>query len=143
MLNITPKDKEICEIQIARRGDKMNEKKFENEFLTKPEKPPKHKQRHGAGQITYDQNGLYIATNKLILDDFSVNEHVHVLSKGSIEDLYNQIAYYMNLNFYHCYKYVKIIKALVRINEQLEKENEMMRNELKTQRTLFNFNKEE
>jgi len=121
----------------------MNEKEYENEFLTKPEKPPKHKQRHGAGQITYDQNGLYIATNKLILDTFSVDEYVHVLSKGSLKNLYNQIMYYMKLDFYHCNKYVKIIKALVSINEQLEKENEMMRKELKTQRTLFNFNKEE
>ena len=69
----------------------MNEIGHENELLKKPEKPPKHKQRHGAGKIIYDQNVLYIATNKLILDDFSVNEQVHVLSKGSLENLYNQI----------------------------------------------------
>jgi hypothetical protein len=121
----------------------MNEKEYENEFLTKPKKPPKHNQRHGAGQITYDQNGLYIATNKLILDNFSVDEYVHVLSKGSIEHLYNQIMYYMKLDFYHCNKYIKIIKALVKMNEQLKEENERMKKELKTQKTLFNFNKEE
>ena len=114
----------------------------ENEFLTKPEEPPKHKQRHGAGQITSDQNGLYIATNKLILEDFSVDEYVHVLSKGSIEDLYNQIIYYLKLDYYHCNKYIKIIKALVKSNEQLKEENERMKKELKTQKTLFNFNEE-
>jgi len=121
----------------------MNENELENELLTKPEKPLKHKQRHGAGKIIYDQNGLYIATNKLILEDFSVNEQVHVLSKGSIEHLYNQIMYYMKLDFYHCNKYIKIIKDLVKSNEQLKEENERMKKELKTQRTLFNFNEEE
>ena len=105
----------------------MNEREYENEFSTKPEKPPKHKQRHGAGKITYDQNGLYIATNKLILEDFSVNEQVHVLSKGSIEDLYNQIMYYMKLDFYHCNKFIKIIKALVKSNEQLKEENNKLK----------------
>lgn len=105
----------------------MDEREYENEFLTKPEKPPKHKQKHGAGQITYDQNGLYIATNKLILEDFSVNEQVHVLSKGSIEDLYNQIIYYMKLDSYHCNKYFKIIKALVKSNEQLKEENDKLK----------------
>lgn len=105
----------------------MDEREYENEFLTKPEKPPKHKQKHGAGQITYDQNGLYIATNKLILEDFSVNEQVHVLSKGSIEDLYNQIIYYMKLDSYHCNKYIKIIKALVKSNEQLKEENDKLK----------------
>jgi hypothetical protein len=105
----------------------MNEKEYENEFSTKPEEPPKHKQRHGAGQITSDQNGLYIATNKLILEDFSVDEYVHVLSKGSIEHLYNQIIYYMKLDSYHCNKYFKIIKALVKSNEQLKEENNKLK----------------
>jgi len=82
---------------------------------------------------------LYIATNKLILEDFSVDEYVHVLSKGSIEHLYYQIIYYMKLDSYHCNKYIKIIKALVKSNEQLKEENDKLKrlNEQLTKNIIF------
>ena len=57
----------------------------------RPFKPPEHKQRYGVGQIVQDKNGLYIATNPLILRNSKVDETVYILSPGSVEHLQDSI----------------------------------------------------
>lgn len=103
-------------------------KDIEFEQINEPIKPAAHKNRHGGGQITKDRLGIYIATNPMILDDFNVDEEVHVLSKDTIEHLYEQIYYYQKLNIYQfqirfnqIHKLKKTIQNLNNRNKQLQK----------------------
>lgn len=70
----------------------------------KPVKPLKHKQRYGAGRIARDKNGLYIATNPLILENFNIDETVYVLSPGSVDYFRDSLMYYMELYIYQVKK---------------------------------------
>lgn len=107
--------------------------KMEYDDIEKPVKPLKVKHRCGGGRIIQDRLGLYIATNPLILDDFQVDEEVYIYSKETIEDLYNQIAYYLKLNYY-------TFQVYSRYTQKLENKILELNKELKQQKTLFNWN---
>lgn len=96
---------------------------IEFEQINEPEKPPEHENRYGGGQITKDRLGIYIATNPKILKDFNVDEEVYVLSKGTINHLYDQIYYYQKLNIYQFQIRLKYTQKLKNQNQQLQKRN--------------------
>lgn len=98
----------------------------------RPVKPPEHKQRYGVGQIVQDKNGLYIATNPLILRNFNVDETVYILSPGSVEHFQDSLMYYMEL-------YIQDITKLNRLIEDLQKENHQLKKELQSQTSLKDF----
>ena len=85
----------------------------------KPVKLPKHKQRYGAGRITRDKNGLYIATNPLILDSFNIDETVYILSPGSVKHFHDSLMYYMRLYIYQTQKLRGSIDGLMENNREL------------------------
>lgn len=98
----------------------------------KPVEPPKHKQRYGVGQITQDKNGLYIATNPLILRNFNIDETLYILSPGSVNHFQDSLMYYMDLYIYQVTKLMQVV-------DELRKENDYLKKELKCQKTLKDF----
>lgn len=105
----------------------------------KPVKPPEHKQRYGAGIITRDKNGLYIATNPLILENFNIDETVYILSKGSLDHLYDKITFNMELFIYQTQYMSGVIDGLMEDNRKLREENDYFKRELQCQKTLTDF----
>ena len=98
----------------------------------KPVEPPKHKQRYGVGQITQDKNGLYIATNPLILRNFNIDETLYILSPGSVNHFQDSLMYYMDLYIYQVTKLMQVV-------DELRKKNDYLKKELKCQKTLKDF----
>lgn len=94
--------------------------------IKEPIKPSEHTYRHGGGQITKDKLGIYIATNPKILEDFNVDEKVHVISKDTIEHLYRQMEYYQKLNIYLLQTDYQNIRELTKKVQMLNKRNKQL-----------------
>jgi hypothetical protein len=114
---------------MAKHDDLPEELK---ELTEKPVEPAKHKQRYGVGQITQEKNGLYIATNPLILRNFNIDETVYILSPGSVNHFQDSMMYYMDL---HSYQVTKLMQVI----DELKKENADLKKELQSQSSLKDF----